>query len=331
MTVTIGRRELLAALGGAAVAWPCNGLAQSPLKRPLISLLAASSKAAGARFYSGFPLGMQELGYLEGRDYGVEDRYADGDSLRLPLLAEELVRINPDVIVASTTAGVLAAKQATASIPIVGANLTNPVELGLAVSEARPGANVTGILFRLEGLTGKLMEIALDLMPGTGKMGVLVDVNNLGNVSQRREIEAAAGKLAVSMAPVDVRSPDEIGAAIQTFVREHASIVVVLGSSMFLSARRQIASFALASRLPTVFNFREHVEDGGLISYGVDLRQNFRRCAYFVDKILKGEKPGDLPMEFPTKVELVVNMTTAKAIGVTIPPTLLARADEVIE
>jgi putative tryptophan/tyrosine transport system substrate-binding protein len=201
----------------------------------------------------------------------------------------------------------------------------------LASSEARPGANVTGILYRLEGLTGKQVEIALDLMPGTDKMGVLVDVNNPSNMLPRREIEAAAGKSAVSIALVDVRAVDEISAAIQTFVRERASIVVVLASPMFINARRQIATFALASRLPTIYNFREHVEDGGLISYGVDLRQNYRRGAYFVDKILKGEKPGDLPIEFPTKVELVVNATTAKAIGVAIPPTLLARADEVIE
>jgi putative ABC transport system substrate-binding protein len=135
----------------------------------------------------------------------------------------------------------------------------------------------------------------------------------------------------VSIVPVDVRAADEISAAIQTFVREGTSIVIVLASAMFLNVRRQIASFALASRLPTVYNFREHVEDGGLISYGIDLRQNYRRAAYFVDKILKGEKPGDLPIEFPTKMELIVNATTAKAIGVTVPPTLLARADEVIE
>jgi len=193
---------------------------------------------------------MRELGYLEGRDYGVEGRYADGDASRLPLLAEELV---------------------------------------------------------------------------------LSDVANPGTMLQRREVEAAAEKLGVSMAAVDVHTVDEIGAAIQTFVRERASIVVVLASARFVNARRRIAAFALASRLPTVYNFREHVEDGGLISYGVDLRQNNRRSAYFVDRILKGEKPGDLPVEFPTKVELVVNVTTAKALGLEIPATLLARADEVIE
>jgi ABC-type uncharacterized transport system substrate-binding protein len=184
----------------------------------------------------------------------------------------------------------------------------------------------------LEGLAGKQMEIALDLMPGASNMGILVDVNNPSNTLQRRELEAlSAGKSGVSITTINVRTVDEIGAAIQTFARERASIVIVLGAAMFVNARRQIATFALASRLPTVFSFREHVEDGGLISYGVDLRQNFRRAAYFVDRILKGAKPADLPVEFPTKVELVVNLTTAKALGLTVPDTLLARADEVIE
>jgi putative ABC transport system substrate-binding protein len=327
----IRRREFITLLGGAAVAWPCNGLGQSPPKRPLIGFLGAGSKAAGARYYSGFPLGMRDFGYVEGRDYGIEDRYADGDASRLPLLAEELVRLKPDVILVATTPGVLAAKQATASIPIIGVNLTDPVGFGLVASEARPGTNVTGILYRLEGMAEKQVEIALDLMPGASNMGILVDVNNPSNMLQRREVEAAAGKSGVSMATVDVRTVDEIGAAIQTFVRERASIVVVLASAMLVNARRQIATFALVSRLPTAYSFREHVEAGGLISYGIDLRQNFRRGAYFVDRILKGQTPGDLPIEFPTKVELVVNVTTARAFGITIPPTLLARADEVIE
>jgi len=217
------RREFISLLGATAVAWPCNGLTQPPPKRPLIGLLLATSKAEGARYYSGFPLGMRELGYLEGRDYGLEDRYADGDTSRLPLLAEELVRLKPDVIVTATTPGVLAAKQTTASIPIVGINLTDPVGFGLAASEARPGANVTGILSQLEGMTGKLVEIALDLMPGTDKMGVLVDAKNPASMLERREIEATAGKSKVSIVPVDVRTVDEISAAIQTFVRERAS------------------------------------------------------------------------------------------------------------
>src|SRR5262249_19911689 len=216
-------REFITLLGSAA-AWPCNGLAQSPPKRPLIGLLLGSSKAAGARHYSGFPLGMRELGYQESRDYGVEDRYSDGDVSRLPSLAEELVRLKPDVIVASTTPGVLAVKQATASIPIIAVNLNDPVGFGLAASEARPGANLTGILSRLEGLTGKQVELALDLIPGTSNMGILVDVTNPSNMLQRREVEAAAGKLGVSITAVEVHTVDEISTAIQTFVREHASI-----------------------------------------------------------------------------------------------------------
>jgi putative tryptophan/tyrosine transport system substrate-binding protein len=299
------RRQFITLIGSAAVAWPCNGLAQSPPKRPLIGFLGASSKTAGARYYSGFLSGMRDLGYVEGRDYGFQDRYADGDVSRMPSLAEELVGLKPDVIVASATAGALAAKQASTSIPIVGVNLTDPVNFGLVVSEARPGANVTGNLFQLEGMAGKQVEIALDLMPGTSKVGVLVDVDNPSNTVQLREVEAATGKFGMS--------------------------AVVLASARFLDAGRRIASFALASRLPTVLTFRELVEDGGLISYGVEVRQNYRRAAYFVDRILKGAKPDDLPVEFPTKVELVVNLTTAEAIGLTMPPTLLARADEVIE
>jgi ABC-type uncharacterized transport system substrate-binding protein len=327
----VRRRDFITLLGGAAATWPCNGWAQSPPKRPLIGFLGASSKTAGARYYSGFLLGMRDLGYVEGRDYGFEDRYADGDASRLPLLAEELVRLEPNVLVAATTHGTLAAKQSTASIPIVGVNLTDPVGFGLVTSEARPGTNVTGILYRLEGLTEKQVELALDLVPGASKIGILVDVTNAANALQRHEVEAAAGKAGVSITAVDVSTVGEIGAAIQTFVRERTSIVIVLASPILINARRRIASFALASRLPTVFNFREHVEDGGLISYGIDLRQNNRRAAYFVDRILKGAKPDDLPIEFPTKVELVVNVTTAEAIGLTVPPTLLARADEVIE
>jgi putative tryptophan/tyrosine transport system substrate-binding protein len=327
----VKRRAFITLLGGAAVAWPCNGLAQSPPKRPLIGFLGATSKAKGAQYYSGFPIGMRELGYLEGRDYGFEDRYADGDVSRMPSLAEELVRLKPDVIVTSATAGALAAKQASTSIPIVGVNLTDPVNFGLIASEARPGTNVTGVLFRLEGMAGKQVEIALDLMPGTSKVGVLVDVDNPSNAVQLREVEAATGKSGVSALPVDVHTVDKIGAAIQTFVRERVSVVIVLATARLVDERRRIASFALASRLPTVFTFREQIEDGGLISYGIELRQNYRRAAYFVDRILKGAKPGDLPVEFPTKVELVVNVTTAEALGLTIPPSLLARADEVIE
>jgi putative ABC transport system substrate-binding protein len=327
----VKRRAFLATVTASAALLPCNGLAQTPSRRPLIGFIGVGAKVASGRVYSGFPQGMQELGYVEGRDYAFEGRYADGDPRRLPLLVEELVRLRPDVIVTSNAAAALVAKQATTSIPIVGCLMIDPVGIGLVASEARPGTNVTGMLIRVEGLTGKQLEIARDAMPGVREFGVLVNAGNPSNVVQRRECESAAAKLGVSLAPVEVRSADQLGPAFQKFVREGASFVVVLADAMFNAASRQIAAFALASRLPTVYGQREYVENGGLISYGINQRDNFRRAAYYVDRILKGGKPADLPIEFATKIELVINLATAKAIGLTIPPTLLVRADEVIE
>jgi len=328
MASYIRRRKFLATLGGAAAAWPLGASAQ---QRPVVGLLAASSKTAGARYYGAFSQGLRELGYSEGRDYTFEERYADGDVARLPRLAEELVRLKPWVIVAGATPAVLAARRATDSVAIVGVNMNDPVALGLIASEARPGANVTGVLSRLPGQAAKQLEIARDAVPGASEVGILINANNQSNVLQWRETEPAAKKLGLGLAAVEIRAMNELGSAVERFVNERADVVVVLGDAALLTVRRQIAAFALASRLPTVFSFREHVEDGGLVSYGVNLRENYRRAAYFADRILKGEKPADLPVEFPPKVELIVNLATAKALRLTIPPTLLARADEVIE
>jgi putative ABC transport system substrate-binding protein len=324
------RREFITLIGGAA-AWPLAARAQAPSKRPLIGFLGTSAKAAAGRYFDGFSQGMRELGYVSGSDYAFEDRYADNDSGRLPALAEELVRLKPDVVVAAPTIAALAMKKATSDIPIVAVTITDPVGFGLVVSEARPGTNVTGILSRVPGLPAKQLEIALDVMPTAAKIGVLIDGNDPSNVVQRREVEAAVANLHSSLAPAEVRSADEIRPALQTFVRQDVPIVIVFGGPMFLAARRQIAAAALALRLPTVYNFRDHVEDGGLISYGTNLRESFRRAAYFVDRILKGARPADLPIEFPTKVELAINLATARALALTVPPTLLALADEVIE
>jgi putative ABC transport system substrate-binding protein len=328
----VRRREFIAVLAISAPLLSVRGLAQTPPKRPLIGLLAAGSKAAGGRYYGRFQEGMRELGYLEGRDYAFESRYADGDFARLPMLAEELVWLKPDVIIASNTSAALATKQSTTGIPIVVASLNDPVGSGLVVSEARPGTNVTGMRTNTEGLPGKQLELARDVVGAVAKIAVLFNATNPSNVWQRQDIEATAARLGVAVAPFSVQTADQAGPAVQTAEREgHASIVVVLADAMFLSVRKQIAAYALASRLPTVHAWREHVEDGGLISYGTDLGERLRRTAYFVDKILKGRKAADLPIEFPTKLELVINLTTAKAIGLTLPPTLLARADEVIE
>jgi ABC-type uncharacterized transport system substrate-binding protein len=324
----VKRREFIALLGGTAAAWPFAARAQ---QRPVVGLLAVSSKTTGARYYGAFPQGLRELGYSEGRDYAFEERYADGDVARLPRLAEELVRLKPRVIVAGATPAVLAARRATGSVPIVGVNMNDPVALGLIASEARPGANVTGVLSRVPGQAAKQLEIARDAVPGASKVGILINADNPSNVLQWRETELAAKELGLGLAAVEIRAMNELGSAVERFVNERVDVVVVLGDAALLTVRRQVAAFALASRLPTVFSFREHVEDGGLVSYGVNVRENYRRAAYFADRILKGEKPADLPVEFPPKVELIVNLATAKALRLNIPPTLLARADEVIE
>jgi putative ABC transport system substrate-binding protein len=310
---------------------PRGAKAQTQPRRAVIGFLASGSKSAGARWYGAFPEALRELGYVEGRDYIYEERYADGDFSRLPQLAEEVVRHKPDVILVSNTAAALAIRHATQTIPIVGATMTDPVGAGLVASEARPGTNVTGILNRLEGLSGKFLEIARDVIPEVKKIGVLINVTNPTNIGQWREIEALAAKSGLSVTPGEVRTPAESGPAMRALSRAGASVVIVIGDAMFLSSRRQIAAFAMVAQLPTVYNYREHVEDGGLVSYGVSLRESYRRAAYYVNRILKGEKPTDLPIEFPTKLELVLNLATARALDLTIPPSILLRADEVLE
>jgi putative ABC transport system substrate-binding protein len=324
------RRQFIALLGGAA-AWPISSKAQIPQKRPLIGLLTPGSKTTSGRFYDGFLRGMRERGYLERRDYDLEERYADGNLARLPALAEELVHLRPDVIVAGTSLAVLTVMKIASSIPIVGNAMTDPVGMGLAKSEAHPGGNVTGTVMVLNGLAGKQLETGLDFVSGAKKVGLLVNPENPANQIHRRELQSDAAKLGVDLEIVEVRFAAEIGAAFQTLVRARAHIVLVAPDAMFVAARRQIAAIALVARLPTVFHAREHVEVGGLVSYGSDLTAMYHRAAYYVDRILKGEKPADLPIEFLPKPELVINLATAKALGLEVPPTLLARADEVIE
>jgi putative ABC transport system substrate-binding protein len=244
---------------------------------------------------------------------------------------EELVRLKPDIIVSGTMAGVIAAKKLTDTIPIVSETLTKPVEFGVAASYARPGGNVTGVLVTVEDLPTKLLALAVEMVPGAKKIGLLVHPDNPVQPVLQRSLDAAVNTLGVELTVLEIVSPDDLRAAFQRLARERVKAVVMLPDFMFLNERKAIALFAMAERLPTMFGFRENVEDGGLMSYGTDLGESFRRTAAFVDKILKGAKPGDLPIEFPTKLELLINLTTAKALELTIPPTLLARADEVIE
>jgi putative tryptophan/tyrosine transport system substrate-binding protein len=322
------RRDVLSLLGGAAVSWPLRARAQ---QRPLVAWLSGGARAASLGFVDAFLQGMRQLGYVESRNFDVVYRYADGYAERLPALAEELVRLKPNVILAAATGQAVAAKNATATIPIVTPALADAVHLRLISSEARPGGNVTGITPYISGLPAKQMELAREVVPGARKIGVLNDINDPKAPPQWEELQAAGQELGVIVTAAEVRSPDDLVNAIQRLRDERPDAVIVLQTSMLLSERQKIAAIAAASRLPMIYGYREHVVDGGLISYGVDLRDCFRRSAVYVDKILKGTEPGDLPVEFPTKLELVINLKTVKALGLELPPTLLARADEVIE
>jgi putative tryptophan/tyrosine transport system substrate-binding protein len=206
-----------------------------------------------------------------------------------------------------------------------------PVGLGLIKSDAKPTGNVTGLLASLPGLPAKQLELVRDLLPGATRIGLLVNPINVSDLSQRQEIQAAGAAMAVTLIPVETRTPEDLDSAFPALARERADVVIVLRDPLFFTRRRTLAAAALASRLPTIYSLREHVDDGGLISYGIDISQNYRRAADYVAKILKGAKPGDLPVEFPTKLELVINLPTARALGLVVPPSLLARADEVIE
>jgi putative tryptophan/tyrosine transport system substrate-binding protein len=325
------RREFMALVGGAAAAWPLAARSQTLRQRPLVGLLQVQSLTGSARYTSEFLRGMSELGYTEGRDIDFERRYAAGDVKRLPALANELVKLKPDVILTSTSAAALAFAQVTQSIPIVATALVDPVGFGLAASEARPGGQVTGILISLEPLPGKQLALALEVVPGAAKVGVLLNALNPTTAVYRAGIEAAAATLSIKLASVEVRGSDDLDAAFQEFVREKVELVFVAQDSLLLSERARLATLATAARLPTMYGLREHVEAGGLICYGINVAENFRRAARLIDKILKGAKAGDLPIELPVRLELLVNLKTAKSIGLVISESFLVRADEVIE
>jgi putative ABC transport system substrate-binding protein len=330
----VKRREFFTLLGGAAAsscAWPFAALAQVPTKRPRITYIGGSGPRPSAKVTGAFIEGMRALGYTEGRDFEMEYRWAEGYLERLPALAEESVRRGSDVIVVANPQAAVAAKDATQTIPIVGALLDDPVGLGLIKSDARPGGNVTGLLTSVPGLPAKQLELARDLIPGATRIGLLVNPTNVSDLNQRREMETAAAAMAVTLMPVETRTPEDLDPVFPVLAGERVDVVIALRDPLFFTRRRTLTAAALASRLPTIYAFREPVDDGGLMSYGIDISQNFRRAADYVVKILKGAKPGDLPVEFPTKLELVINLPTAKALGLTIPPALLARADEVIE
>jgi putative tryptophan/tyrosine transport system substrate-binding protein len=310
----IRRREFISGFAAGAALRPGAAMAQSP-PRPLVAWVLGGSKAGAERNVNGFLRGMRELGYVEGQNWAFASRYADGDHTRMPVLAEELVRLKPDVIASGNMAGVVAFKKLTDKIPIVCPSLVDPVAGGLAASHARPGGNVTGMLFTVEDLPSKQLALAAEMVPGTRKIGLLVNPGNPAHLPQRVNMEGAAATLGIHLAVLQATVPDDLHAAFETLARERTAIVFVINDGLFLSERKRIVLLATAARLPTMFSFREAVEDGGLMSYGIDLSENFRRTAGFIGEILKGARAGDLPVEFPTKLELLINLMAAKVLA----------------
>ncbi len=330
-TAVMRRRDFVALIATTLAMGSVQVRAQTSTRRPLIAVLLGGSQTTVQRWLGGLPEELQLLGYVEHRDYEAEYRYADGDLGQLPRLATELASLNPDVIVVASTAAALAAKRAAPSIPIVVAAATTPVRFGLAKDHARPGGNVTGMLAGFEGLAGKQLELGLQLLPGKRQAGMLVNNSNVISGPHKQDAETAAQAKGADLTSVATSAPADLDSAIHELASRRVDFFIVPADAMFLSERRQIAELELSVKIPAVYAFREHVEDGGLMSYGVDLRGQFRRAAAYVDKILRGAKPSDLPFEEPTTFELVINLITANKLGLNIPSSLLARADEVIE
>ena len=323
----MNRRRFVEALAVCA-AWPQGAFAQRG--SPLLALLDGKSRAAGQGLLTAFQQGLTELGHVEGQNVDIIYRFADGHDDRLPKLATEVVALRPSVIVAPGVNAAVAAKKATSEVPIVSWALADAINLGLVASYARPGGNVTGIMPYVEGLPAKQVELARRVMPSAKRIGLFGNQNDPKAPPQRREMEAAARSLNLEVAAPDLRQPSDIAGAMDMLAKQRADVVIVLETALTLSERQQIGKVALMHKLPTVFGYRENVEAGGLVSYGVDLRWCSKRAATFVDKILKGARPGDLPVEFPTSLLLTVNLKTAKALNLEISQTVLASADEVI-
>ena len=324
----ISRRAFVATSAAAILAAPSATQAQRPDKVYRIGYLRQGQPPKP--FVEAFQQGLRERGYVDGQNVVIEFRFTDGGVDQLPRLAEELVRLKVDVIVASGPLAVLAAKKATTSVPIVFPNVLDPVELGLVSSLARPGGNITGLAFASADLIGKRPELLREVVPKLRRVAVLWDPANPSNPRQLQGAEIAARTLGMQLfEPVPFRGPNDFDSAFQAL--RGADGLLQLGSSFFVTQRVRLVELAVRSRLPAVYVIREYVELGGLMSYGPHAPDLYRRAATYVDKILRGAKPADLPIEQPTKFELILNLKAAKALGLTVPPALLLRADQVLE
>ncbi len=325
------RVALVFALVIGILAMPLSAEAQPSAKIPRIGLLSPFSPTATALWHQAFRQGLRDLGWVEGKSIAIEYRYAEGRSDRLPGLAADLVRLKVDIIVATVTTDAVAAKNATRAIPIVLASSGDPVADGLVESLARPGGNITGLSQMAPELAGKRLELLKEIVPKLSRVAVLWNPQGTTSPLSWRELQLPARKLGVQLHSLEVRSPNDFDKAFEDATRARAGALAVMPDPVFATNLKRIADLAAKSRLPSIFHLREFVDAGGLVAYGVDRSDMFRRAATYVDKILKGTKPADLPVEQPTKFELVINLKTAKALGLTIPQSILIRADHVIQ
>jgi putative ABC transport system substrate-binding protein len=325
------RRAFIAMMGGGVLCSPLAVEAQPADKVYRMGYLYSGSATSSPRAPEAFLEGLRELGWVQGQNIVIDYRFAEGRFDRLPDLAAELVRRKVDVFVAWPTPPAIAAKNATATIPIVMIGVGYPVELGLVTSLARPGANVTGLSFNAGEEIGKGLELLQETLPKVRRVAILLNPGNPGHAHAVRIVKASARALGLQFQLLEAREPDQVEGAFAAMAKDRVEALLVVTDSMLISQRARLADLAAKNRLPATFGVREFVDAGGLVSYGVSVPDLMRRAAVYVDKILKGAKPADLPVEQPTKFELVLNLKTAKALGITIPQTILLRADEIIQ
>lgn len=324
------RREFITLLGGAAATWPVVARAQRRDRLWRIGYIEGGSASTRALLMSAFQQKLKELGYAEGQ-YEIVAKYADGNPAQIQELADDLIRTRPDAILAVAPQPAFAVARASSAIPIVFVGVGDPVATGLVASLARPGANVTGLSMMAVELTGKRIELFKEAIPGPAKFNIIVDPGSPVSILELNEAKATAAGLGITVRVIEVRSRDDLAVAFATLSQGSVDVVFVLSSPMVFPNRQLIADHALKQRLPSVCAIREYAQVGCMMSYGPNYLEHFRRAAEMIDRILKGAKPSDIPVEQPRNYELIVNLKTAKAIGVSMPEAFLLRADEVIE
>ena len=324
------RRDLIKGIAGSTLSWPLAAVAQIAKVRQ-IGLLSPFARSDAAPWNQALLKGLRDLGWIDGKNIAFEYRYSEGNNDRLPALIADLVRLKVDIIVTSVTNDTLAAKNATTEIPIVMAAAGDPVATGIVGSLARPGGNITGLSQMNPDLTAKRLELLKEIAPGISFMAVLLNPEDPISTLGWKETQRAANGLGIGVQAMEIRSTSDLERNFSVVAAAHFNALAMMPNPVFVTNLKSIAGFAIQNRLPSMFHLREFVDVGGLVSYGVDRPDLYRRAATYVDKILKGASPADLPIEQPTKFDLAINVKTAKALGLTVPPSLRVLADEVIE